>query len=62
MNKGKDIYIYEKIFIFMSETEKKNRIMKLNEKIRMKLDAVSKGKLQNTENKLYSGYWNEWNL
>lgn len=27
----------------MSETEKKNRIMKLNEKIRMKLDAVSKG-------------------
>lgn len=46
----------------MSETEKKNRIMKLNEKIRMKLDAVSKGKLQNTENKLYSGHWNEWNL
>ena len=30
--------------------------MKLNEKIRMKLDAAaSKGKLQNTENKLYSG-------
>lgn len=47
----------------MNKTEKKNRIMKLNEKIRMNLDAaVSKGKLQNTENKLYSGYWNEWNL
>lgn len=44
----------------MNKKEKKNRIMKLNEKIRMKLDAAaSKWKLQNTENKLYSGYWNE---
>ena len=40
----------------MNETEKKNRIMKLNEKIRMKLDAaVSNGsdEFRKYENKLF---------
>lgn len=55
--KKKVVELKEKIF--MNKKEKKNRIMKLNERIRMKLDAESKGKLQNTKNKPYSGYWNE---